>query len=393
MKFTPVPLRMILAVMVTYLLPVVPETHAQQATEGFSVAPGVLVDPTNGVAYLMSPEHQVEAVSLKDGKIIWSSSDASKPIAVRANRIIAQVESDEATSKLTLVALDARDGEPQGSEAIDLGDGVISSIDDGKEHQFQIGTEISDSTKGEILWRYYQQKVSGPDAGLAPVFERFGALHVNEVASVEIIPGGGFPRESGQPPYSGSRVSRPLSEKTASDTIILDLDSGLRYRLDGIQVPTGSDAISSNPASVSASAKTTTFVPPTSGLIITEGRPGEEFPPTRRIPGDQFSYSADGHYLVASEFAAKIEAAEPYRWTIYTRGIYEVVARFMAQTSMTSFVLSKDRVIYMRQPFQRREDGKLQSYPLALIARDTQSGRIVWTHPVRETHYKGFVPE
>ena len=50
------------------------------------------------------------------------------------------------------------------------------------------------------------------------------------------------------------------------------------------------------------------------------------------------------------------------------------------------------RVLYLRQPYQRRAGGSLQSYPLALVARDAGSGRIVWTRAIRDTRYQGPPP-
>ena len=382
-------LRLMLAVIISGLFIIAPANSlfAQESGEGFTVSPGVLIDPVSGVAYVMSPTRQVDAVQIGDGKLLWSSSAAAKPIAIRDKRVIAQVEPAEGSSEITMVALDVDNGQAMGAGTIDLGAGVISSIDDTKEHQFLIGTETSDSTAGGIVWRYYQQKISGPNAAIAPVFERFGALSVNETASLAAIAGGGFRRESGQPPYAGARVLRPASEKPASNAIILDHDSGLRYRLDGVLVPG-----QVNPTGTEPSTEITAIAIPTGGLIITEGPLGDEFPPTRRISGDQFAYSTDGRHIVASKFAAKIEAVEPYRWTIYTRRTYEEVARFMAQTSITNFILSENRVLYLRQAYQRREGGELKSYPLALIARDTNSGQLVWIHPVRNTRYQGPVP-
>ncbi len=381
-----------LAVIGSCLFAVVSTAFGQHAVEGFSLAPGVLIDSANEVAYVMTPQSRVEAITLKDGEVVWSSFAAAKPIAIRGQRIIAQVESAETTSILTLAALDIKNGGLLGSGTIDLGTGVNSSIDDGKEYQFAIGAENIDTKTGAVLWRYYFQKLSGPDAALAPAFERFGALNVNETASITKIPGGGFSRETGRPPYSLPRVLRPVSEKPAPDKIILDLGRGLRYRPDGVAVPSPSGVTSSTHASMTGPEAAATVVPATGGLIITEGSPGEEFPITRRIPGDQFAFSVDGRHIVASAFAGKIEAAEPYRWIVYTRGTFEVVARFMAQTSLAPFVLSKDHVIYIRQPYQRRYGGKMQSYPLALVARDAESGRIVWTQPVRDTRYQGPVP-
>lgn len=385
--------RFLLAVIGSCLLAVVKTTTAQDAAEGLSLAPGILIDSTNEIAYVMTPRSRVEAIALKDGEVLWSTLAAAKPIAIRGDRIIAQVESTEPTATLTLAALDTRNGELLGSESIDLGTGVVSSIDDGKEHQFAIGPESIDTKEGPVLWRYYYQKISGPAADLAPVVERFGALDVSETASIAEIPGGGFKRETGKPPYSLPRISRPLSEKPAPDKVILDLGSGLKYRPDGVQVSSSAGVTSSTHATEATPSESAIIAPPTGGLILTEGVPGEEFPITRRIPGDQFGYSVDGRHIAASTFAGEIEAAEPYRWTVYRRGTFDVVASFMAQTSLAPFIYNKGLVIYIRQPYQRRYGGEMQSYPLALVARDAESGRVAWTQPVRDTRYKGPIPE
>lgn len=388
MRLTPTRPRLPLAAIVGCLFAVASTAFGQ--VEGFSVAPGVLIDPANGVAYLMTPERQVEAVALDSGGVVWSSSAAARPITIRGERIIAQVESTEASATLTLVALDSTNGEPAGPpQTVDLGPGVVSSIDDGLEHEFVVGTAEADSRSGPVVWRYYEQKPSGPFEPPPPAFERFGALDVSETASITPLPVGGSSRQSGQPPYSRPRVSRPASEEPPPGTVILDLATGLRYRPDGGLVPGVGGVVS---RVTGAPPDPVTVAPPTGGLIITEGAIGEEFPPTRRVPGDQFGYSADGRHLVASEFTGVIEAPEPYRWTVYRRGTFEVEARFVAQTSLAPFVLTANRVLYLRQPYQRREGGALQSYPLALVARDAGSGRIVWTRAVRDTRYTGPVP-
>ena len=385
MEYTPTPLRLLLAAIIgCWLFATAPTTFGQPLAQGFGVAPGVLIDPENGVAYLMTPTRQVEAVTLENGEVVWSTTAAARPVAVRQNRIVAQVETPGAAdSTLGLVALGAADGNVMASATIDLGPGVVCSIDDGQEHQFAIGVGGYDASLGPVLWRYYQQKISGPAEPPAPPLERFGAFNVTGEAVMTPVPGGGSGRQSGAPPYSQPRILRLITENPARDQVILDLETGRRYRLDGGPVPADPDAgtTGANPW------------PPTGGLIITEGRPGEEFPPTRRIPGEQFARSSDRRHIVASTFGGKIEAIEPYRWTVYETGSFEVAAQFIAQTSLAPFVLTDDRILYLRQSFQRRENGKLQNNPPALIARDVESGRIVWTRPVRETRYQGSIPE
>ncbi len=392
MKIRTRPFQMMLTAIVASLLFVTPAAHAQQADEVFSLSPGVLIDSNTGVAYLMSPTSRVKAIELYKGDVIWSSFAAVKPIALRGDRIISQVESVEPSSTLTLAALNIADGKLVSSGLIDLGANVISSIDDGKEHQFVIGPENINTQTGPIVWRYNQQRLSGPAADLAPMIEHFGALNVSEAVSISTIPSGGFSKKSGKPPYALPRVKRVVTDKPTPDKVILDLGSGLSYRLDGVAVPSTTSSTHET-ATASNSSLSLKAPQPDSGLFITEGVAGEEFPITRHIPGDQFGYSVDDRHIVASEFVARMEDHEPYRWSVYERGTFEVVSRFMARTSLAPFVFTKDRIIYIRQPYKRRYGGEMQSYPLALVAREVKSGQIVWTQPLRDTRYKGELPE
>ncbi len=383
-------LRHRLAAIAGCLLLVAAGAHGQQSVEGFRIAPGVLIDAANDVAFLMSPKGQVQAVKLEKGEILWTSSAAARPIALRGERIIAQVEAGEADAILTLVALAAADGKPAGpAQKIDLGTGVRTSIDDGVENQFVVGTREADARRGPILWRYFEQKLSGPEEDPASPFERFGALDVSDTASISRLSNGGTDRKSGRPPYAAPRISRPGSEVPKAETVILDLETGARYRPDGVSVPSNGGGTTAPPGDA---AKAVPIKPPTGGLIITEGGHDEKAPPTRRIPGDQFAYSVDDRHLAASAFAGVIEAAEPYRWTVYERGTFEIAAQFMAQTSLAPFILTGGRVLYLQQPFQRRVGGQLKNHPLALVARDARTGRIVWTRTVRDTRYQGPIP-
>lgn len=353
------------------LLATAPAIFGQNPAKGYRVAPGVLIDPDNTSAYLMTPKREVVAVSLEDGEIRWSSKGASKPIAIRGNRLIAQAEKPEADSMLQIVSIDTANGEIVGSRSIDLGAGVVVSVDDGKDHQFLVGTENYDTLIGPVVWRYFRQEFPGPDEVLPEPFERFGAFDVTEVADSTVIASGGSAKQSGKPPYAQPRVMRPRSEKPAVDKIILDLGSGQRFRLDGAAVANDQD----EPA---AAVKT-----PSSGLYLSEGDQ------TWRIPGEQFCESADGGYIASSTFAGKLDDQEPYRWVVYKRDGFEAVAQFMAKTSLAPFIVAEGRVLYLRQAFQWREGGKLRDYPLALVARDVKSGRIVWTQAVRDTRYRG----
>lgn len=393
MKRTAMPMRILLPLVGLLLSLFTVMAYGQDQAKGLTLAPGVLVDPANGVAYMMTPRREIDAVRLADGEVLWSSAAATKPVAVSENRLLAQVENVEPSSVLTLAMLDLTSGARLGSDSTDLGPDVITSVDAGKEHLFVIGAGATDTSTGPILWRYFEQKLRGPEDPPPTVIERFGAFDVSESATMSSIAGGGSSRQTGLPPYALPRILRPVSERPAADSIILDLESGLRYRLDGVQVPSEGGTAAPSVSATDSRVAAIVARPPTSGLFLTEGREGEEFPPTRRIPGDQFATSVDDRHIAASTFAGRIEAAEPYRWTVYERGSFEVVASYVARTSLAPFIVADGHVLYLRQPFEQREGGTLQSYPPALVARDLETGRIAWTRAVRDTRYLGPIPE
>ncbi len=369
-----------------------PAAFSQDPARGLSIAPGVLVDPGNGVAYVMTPRRTIDAVSLSDGELLWSSAAAAKPLAIRGNRLLAHVENPEPSALLTIAALGTEDGELVSSDSRNLGSRVVASVDDGEEYQFLISTDDADTATGPLLWRYYEQKLRGPEEAPIPVEERFGALNVSESAALSIVVGGGFSRDSGRPPYARPRITRPLSAAPTANAVIRDLESGLRFRADGSPLSAAADAGASAVSEAGSTVAATTRMP--AGGLLLPGVPSVSGPPTvNRIPGDQFAASIDGRHIAASSFAGDITAAEPYRWTVYERESLKVVATYLARTSLAPFTVAGDKVLYLRQPYEFREAGELRDYPPALVARHTHSGRIAWTHAVRDTRYRGPVPD
>lgn len=367
--------------------------HAQEPPNGLWIAPGVIANAGDGRVFLMSPEGLVEAIDMVSGNVVWRSTDAAKPIALRGENIIAQTESVSAPSQLILTSLDKNTGAVRGQNSFDLGSGVDTSIDDGLGRSFLVDTGGVNSTDTDLYWRYFQQDVRARPGPPPPVFERFGSLNVDVDASAVTSGGAGFSRSSGRPPYAKPRVWRVQSESPSETTPIIDMESGQRFRLDGTPVDIGPTGVGTGDGVVAGDGTGTVVAPtPTGGLIITEGRPGDEFPPTRRLPGDQFGHSSDERHILSSSFAGRIEATEPYRWRIYERRTFNIAADFMARTSLAPFVAARNRVVYVRQPYQLRVGGRMQTFPLAVVARDASSGEVVWSRALRDTRYDGPIP-
>ncbi len=368
--------RYFMVAIATGLLTYMPTIFAQQTTQGFALAPGVIIDEDNDIAYTMSPKGVIDALELTKGEIIWTSGAAAKPVAIRGEQLIAQAEPEDKATKLVLMALNREDGKAINEASIDIGE--IVTIDDTRDHQFHIGSEFTNTNKGLIVWRYHYYKLSGPEADLENQSELFGALEVRENAAIQTIENGGSPLASGKPPYALPRLSRPVSEQPEKDQTIIDVDSGLRFRIDGGKVENQTRALKADALQ--------------GGLFLSANAVDEEFTSVHRIPGQQFAESIDKQNIVASEFTGRLESAQPYRWTVYQRNPLSVVATFQSRTSLAPFYVSDQHVIYIRQPYQQREDGVLNTYPLALVAHDINSGAITWEHTLRNTMYRGPIP-
>src|SRR5688572_2191690 len=104
------------------------EAAAQQRV---ALREGILVHPTQNVAYVMTPEGGVAAVELGSGAVRWTSSAAAKPLALVGNRLVSQVEPKTAAAKdnLELAVLNVQErGATIVRNAADLPDNVRVAV-------------------------------------------------------------------------------------------------------------------------------------------------------------------------------------------------------------------------------------------------------------------------
>jgi hypothetical protein len=58
------------------------------SAKAFELRDGVVVDPDRQEMYLMNPGGGIDAVTLADGSILWSTKEAAKPLALVGNRLV-----------------------------------------------------------------------------------------------------------------------------------------------------------------------------------------------------------------------------------------------------------------------------------------------------------------
>ena len=84
---------------------VTPAIAAAQAASGPSLHDGVVVNPSAGAAYAMSPSGGIEAIDFASGARRWRSDAAAKPLAVSGGTLVAQAAPGEG-EQLVLVCLE-----------------------------------------------------------------------------------------------------------------------------------------------------------------------------------------------------------------------------------------------------------------------------------------------
>lgn len=101
--------------------------------------------------------------------------------------------------------------------------------------------------------------------------------------------------------------------------------------------------------------------------------------------------SADGQYVLASRLVDDA-AALPYHWTISDAKTGKVLGTLRAEASMAPFAVAGTRLIHVAQPSIRLDGEKVVDRPLRIRAVDLATGREVWRREIRDTAWRGPVP-
>ena len=101
--------------------------------------------------------------------------------------------------------------------------------------------------------------------------------------------------------------------------------------------------------------------------------------------------SADGRWVLASRLVD--DASDlPYHWTISDARTGAVLGSLRSEASMAPFAVAGGRLIHVAQPEIRLENGKMVERPLRLRAVDLATGREAWRREIRDTAWRGPVP-
>jgi len=106
-------------------------------TGAFELSTGVIINPAQQRAYVMSPAGGIEAVDLARGREVWTTRNAAKPLGVVDGQLIGQAESAGAQNTLRIVVLDERTGRQEAVRTRSMPAGVRASVAETTSGEFE----------------------------------------------------------------------------------------------------------------------------------------------------------------------------------------------------------------------------------------------------------------
>lgn len=308
-----------------------PRAAGGQDSGVVSLRGGLLIQPAQGVAYVMTLGGGIAAVNLADGTTRWTSRAADRPLTISQNLLFALAVPRDAGNAMELVSLDTRAaGAQRMRKKVSLPSSVRASVGETLHGTFNIEARPQDR---EILvdWRFVPSTVRGmPDP--------------------QEMPAAGGRRVRVEPPGVRGALRMAVSSGSVEpvDTATIQPVKPPRWRL---------------PAAERLAAAGTT---------------------------DAVQYeSADARHVAVSERLDDDRVFAKYRWTIYERARGRVVGSFRSHLSFAPFVVRDSLLFFETTPYAV---GSEPLQPAKLRAINLSTGNEAWSVPVQEIVYRGPFP-
>lgn len=300
--------------------------------QGVPLRDGVVVDAGRSVAYVMQPKGGIDAVDLERGTLLWHSAAGERPLALAGDLLVAQARSGEG-GELRVVALDVRQRGARSTEAdLPLPAGLHAEVAETLRQAFRVTASLS--PQGVLLSWAAEQRPNLP------------RRESNEIAD-----------EGGE---SKAAVRAP---EALQGSALFDPRAGSLLPME------------------TADAKR---------LATRQGTAATLSAPT--APERLFA-SADGRHVLASRRVGDATSATPYRWTISDAATGAVIGAMDSAVSMAPFVVNGTRLVHVAQPGARHEGAKVIDRPLRLRAVDLATGKELWNREIRDTAFRGALPD
>jgi hypothetical protein len=314
-----------------------PGEQTPAGSNAFELRSGVVIDPVQQRAYIMSPSGGIDAVELKNGERVWSTRAAAKPLGLVDQRLISQAEVPNAANKLKVVILNPATGNPKAGSDVSMPAGVQPSIK-------PLGGKFDATARaagGEavVTWEFQKQ----PLRGLRPGTEEKLSL-----------------------PKGGAARPAPTenAESSQRGAFRLNLSTG---------APSAAPEGESTPA------------PKSQPSLL---------PASERLPGlpETQVLSADGRHILVSRRTSDDRVWEKYTLAIYERGTGKWMGELKSHFSVVPFFVTDSHIIFETRPYARNTEAGPVEEPLKIRAVDLKTGQELWNREVRDLTYRGSFP-
>jgi hypothetical protein len=326
----------------------------------FEMLPGVVVERSRPALFLMSPERGVDAVDPRTGDLLWSSSEAARPVLAAGDRVYAQAE-PSGGGVLEVVALSALDGRRQAASTIALPAGVNAGIGDGLESSFRVWAALeggdlrlgweNTTRRSSPLPPKEGESVAAPRTGAAGI--RASALGAEEFSVLGSVP---------------ARPDAPVARASWDDAHTSAAHLGA---LQATVVTSGQGRLVLRRGDASGAA-----LPE---VVLSEG--GYHL----RMP------SVDGRHLLVSR-EVDPGSGEGYRLEIFDLATGSRLGEMPSRRSHVAFFVVGDVVVFETAAGAARVDDRMIAVPRQLNGFDLAAESLVWQRPLRDTRFRGQRP-
>ena len=126
-------------------------------------------------------------------------------------------------------------------------------------------------------------------------------------------------------------------------------------------------------------------------------------PPTPNLPAGQGPVAMPERGVMfrgAGDIAAMASARvadkrvwNNYLWSFYDLRTGKALGEVRSHQNYAPFAVLGPVLLHEVQPYERHQDGVDEEVPLSVAAVDLKTGAQLWRHPVRDTRYRGPLPE
>ncbi len=343
--------------------------EVRKVTNIFEFRVGVIVDSSLSAVDLMNPQHGIDAVDLSSGALLWSTTEAAKPLMLHGPLLLAQAESATPSNLLRIVVLNTQDaGELLLEATVQLPEDVQVAIEDGLGTTFRTSARLHENDV-IVSWRFSKQHITGAPPGPdAKVLVTAGALRIDlETGHTDSL------RSEEVPPTPEIRLPDEVARLVTLGTL-----PGPLWQVGNV---------------LAAIERTSGKGGGRSTLRRWYSETGQPLPEVVLFGGElTFRYpSADGRHLLASKL---LDSPGPvWVWRIYSLETGEHVAEVRNASPAAWFFITGSSLIHEAPPGGRIMNGRLvMDQPLRLHAIDLETSDELWEWPFRDTAYRGPYP-